>query len=364
MVERREPRRRAPPDHTSFPSPMHRNASRTALARVAPLALLAALVASACGDSEARRAGPEHAPDIQAFDPTSLHEFPDSLASRRDASAAARMPLSPLADSIANRVTFLATFQRTFVAAGRDRRLLADVGRVDTRVETPERMRAYREAATARAPLAVGDRLRLHGTWGASDATVAGYDIWNGRAVATLELPASVDSVVRHADPVVSLAVLADSAALPAVDVCNGREKLSGMLAARAAAVGDSLVAALRGDSTAGSGGPASKVTRLAGCFGDFSAVIFANLAATARRPAREIAVLLDDRGSPSVLSVRDRRFVTHEALLAFDADGDGVDDVAALGRADRSGGTVVLRLDPDGRRLEYVASGFAWENF
>jgi hypothetical protein len=40
------------------------------------------------------------------------------------------------------------------------------------------------------------------------------------------------------------------------------------------------------------------------------------------------------------------------------------VDDVAALGRAERSGGTVVLRLDPDKRRLTYVMSGFAWETF
>jgi hypothetical protein len=40
------------------------------------------------------------------------------------------------------------------------------------------------------------------------------------------------------------------------------------------------------------------------------------------------------------------------------------VDDVAALGRAERSGGTVVLRLDPEKRSLSYVASGFAWETF
>ena len=65
-----------------------------------------------------------------------------------------------------------------------------------------------------------------------------------------------------------------------------------------------------------------------------------------------------------SSLAVNDLRFKTHEALRAFDADGDGVDDVAALGRAERSGGTVVLRLDPDKRRLTYIASGFAWETF
>jgi hypothetical protein len=105
-------------------------------------------------------------------------------------------------------------------------------------------------------------------------------------------------------------------------------------------------------------------VTRLAGCFGDYDAIVFASLAASARDPAREIAVLLDSSGKAAPLSVSDLRFKTHEALRAFDADGDGVDDVAALGRAPRSGGTVLLRLDPEKRRLVYIASGFAWENF
>jgi hypothetical protein len=61
---------------------------------------------------------------------------------------------------------------------------------------------------------------------------------------------------------------------------------------------------------------------------------------------------------------VSDIRFKAHEALRAFDADGDGVDDLAAKGRGERMGGTVVLRLDPAKRRLEYLTGGFGWESF
>jgi hypothetical protein len=348
---------------------MHRPLAQRTLARVAPLlALVAALAVSACGETGAKSASAGQAPDIPAFDTISLLALPDSAAARNIAPAAPRKPLSALADSIANQVTFLATFQRAFVAAGREHRLLVDIGRIDTKLGSPERLHAFREAAAARAPLAIGDRLRLRGRWGASDAVVAGYGEWNGRAVATLDAPQPVDSLARHVDPIVVLALQADSATPPAVDSCDRHGKLPGRLAERASAVGDSLVGVMRAD-TAGkvvtsSKLPASKVTRVAGCFGKDQVIIFANLAANAREPARELVVLVDSAGNVSPLSVSDLRFKTHEALGAFDADGDGVDDVAALGRAERSGGTVVLRLDPEKRSLSYVASGFAWETF
>jgi hypothetical protein len=348
---------------------MLRLLTQRALARVAPLlALVAALALSACGESEAGATSAAEAADIQAFDTTTLLALPESTIATSEEPAAPRKRLSPLADSIANQVTFLATFQRAFVAAGRKQHLLVDIGRIDTKLGTPERLHAFREAAAARSPLAVGDRLRLRGPWGSSDATVAGYDEWNGRAVVTLDAPPLVDSLARNVEPLAALALRADSAMPSVADSCDRRGKLAAPLATRAAAVGDSLIAALRAD-TAGklavSGKPpTSKVTRLAGCFGAYDAIIFANLAATARDPARELAVLLDSSGSASPLAVNDLRFKTHEALRAFDADGDGVDDVAALGRAERSGGTVLLRLDPEKRRLTYIASGFAWETF
>jgi hypothetical protein len=348
---------------------MLRLLTQRALARVAPpIALMAAFALSACGKSEARSTNTGGAPDIQAFDSTTLFALPDSAAAGSGEPAAPRKRLSPLADSIASQVTFLATFQRVFVAAGRKHELLVDIGRIDTKLATPERLRAFREAAAARAPLAVGDRLRLRGPWGVSDATVAGYDEWNGRAVVTLDTPPLVDSLARRVEPMVALALRVDSAAAPVADSCDRRGDLSGRLATRAAAVGDSLISSMRADTVgkpAATGKPpASKVSRLAGCFGDYDVMLFADLAATSRQPARELAVLLDDDGHASPLSVNDLRFKTHEALRAFDADGDGVDDVAALGRADRSGGTVVLRLDPEKRQLTYIASGFAWETF
>jgi hypothetical protein len=340
-----------------------------ALARVAPpLALVAALALSACGESEAKSTGVADASDIPAFDTTSLLTLPEAAMVSSGEPAAPRQRLSPLADSIANQVTFLATFQRAFVAAGRKHNLLVDIGRIDTKLATPERLRAFREAAAVRAPLAVGERLRLRGPWGESDATVAGYDEWNGRAVVTLDAPPLVDSRARRVEPMVALALRADSAKAPAADSCDRRGDLSSGLAARVSAVGDSLIAAMRADTAgkrpASGKPPASKVTHLAGCFGDFHVILFADLAATSREPARELAVLLDDAGSASPLFVSDLRFKTHEALRAFDADGDGVDDVAALGRAERSGGTVVLRFDPEKHRLTYIASGFAWETF
>lgn len=340
------------------------------LARVAPqFALAAALVLSACGESGAKSASAGEAPDIPAFDTISVLALPESASVANAAPAAPRKRLSALADSIGRQVTFLATFQRAFVAAGRHGHLLVDVGRIDTKLGTPERLHAFREAAAAFAPLGVGDRLRLRGPWGEIDAVVDGYREWNGRAVATIDAAPLVDSLARHADPLVVLALRADSAAAPVADRCDQRGKLPGRIAERASAVGDSLVAALRSDTagwaaaTAGKP-PASRVTRVAGCFGTGRVMIFANVDATARQPARELAVLLDSAGGATPLAVNDIRFKTHEALRAFDADGDGVDDVAARGRAERSGGTVVLRLDPEKRRLTYVMSGFSWETF
>jgi hypothetical protein len=339
------------------------------LARVAPLiALGAAIAVAACGESGTEHAAAGGASDIPAFDTISLLALPDSASSANSAPAAPRRKLSALADSVGREVTFLATFQGAFVAAARNGQLLVDIGRIDAKLGTPELLHAFREAAAARAPLSIGDSLRLRGPWGENDAVVTGYGEWKGRAVATIDAPPLVDSLARHSDPLVALALRTDSAAAPVADSCDRRGKLPGRVATRASAVGDSLVAALRSDTVGrvATGGrpPASRVTRVAGCFGDGQVMIFADIGATAHDPAREVAVLLGPKGDVTPLTVNDLRFKTHEALRAFDADGDGVDDVAALGRADRSGGTVVLHFDPDKRRLTYIMSGFAWESF
>jgi hypothetical protein len=93
----------------------------------------------------------------------------------------------------------------------------------------------------------------------------------------------------------------------------------------------------------------------------------------------RERALAFDSLGRVRTLSVRDLRFKAHETLGAFDADGDGDDDLAARGRVTRAGALVVLRLveapapgppasagspppNVPASRLERAAAGFAWE--
>jgi hypothetical protein len=77
-----------------------------------------------------------------------------------------------------------------------------------------------------------------------------------------------------------------------------------------------------------------------------------------------ELAVLVDTAGAVTPLKVNDLRFKVHEALRALDADGDGIDDIALRGHAPRIGGTVILRLDPAKKRLDYLGGGFAWETY
>lgn len=348
---------------------------RTSVRLTSLLALGVALAASACGESGAIGAMEGDTTDIAAVDTASFFAAKSMTRVKSRAPMHPPRALSPLADSVGRNVTFLGSFQRSFVAAGRGGRILVDIGRIDTKLATSAERRAFEEAAGVLAPLRIGDRLRLRGSWGASDVTVAGYDEWKGRAVATLLVPPVVDSLARSKGPLVALAVRVDSAAADsavAADSCARRDAgPSPQLAARRVVVEDSVARILRSDMAgvpAAHGAqeklPPARVTRVNGCFGSGAMVIFANARIPGRETAREIAVLLDTLGNVTPLEVSDLRFKTHEALRAFDADGDGVDDVAALGRAGKTGGTVVLRLDPAKRRLTYVMSGFAWETF
>jgi hypothetical protein len=103
--------------------------------------------------------------------------------------------------------------------------------------------------------------------------------------------------------------------------------------------------------------------TRVPGCFGAAGRVLLlVSLRAGGVEYVRERAVALDDSGAVTPLRVTDYRFTAHDALTAFDADGDGVDDVVAKGTGRATGGTVILKL-ADGRKLQRLASGFAWES-
>jgi len=89
--------------------------------------------------------------------------------------------------------------------------VFADIGRVDAPLKTPSRIHAYAEAVKVLSPVHIGDRFRLHGSWGQDDATVQSFDQWNGRIVAVLAVSPHVDSLARGKAPLVALAVRADA---------------------------------------------------------------------------------------------------------------------------------------------------------
>ena len=276
--------------------------------------------------------------------------------------------LPPLADSIANQMTFLATFQTTFVAASRAKQLLMDIGRVDAKMGSKARVAAYRTAVAQLSPVKVGDHFLLRGPWGSSDVAVTGFGDWHGRIVAKLEAPPNVDSLAREKLALVALAVREDSAMPPTVDSCAHRDPVDSAMLARVAAVRDSLMLILQSDTVRVPPdvlkGRKLTSSQIYGCFGAAHVLLFANSAADVNRYTREFAVLVDTTGRVVPLHVADVRFRVHDAIRALDVDGDGVDDVSAIGRGELTGGTVLLRLDLAKRRLTYVMSGFAWENF
>jgi hypothetical protein len=98
------------------------------------------------------------------------------------------------------------------------------------------------------------------------------------------------------------------------------------------------------------------------GCFADSRMLLVVTLVAGNYEYVRQGAVAVSDSGGATPLAVLDPRFRAHVALHALDADGDGIDDVAMRGRAERMGATVVLRYNLVEKRLERLATGFGWE--
>lgn len=404
-----------------------------------PLSFLAAalLALGACDPSDREEASGAAQAPVASPGPTLATAAMDTLVPQGDTAVptpiAASLPtrargirrrppvLSPRADSLAGRMVFVPRTQSWFITAARGRRLLVDVGRVDADLRDTLRRAAYREAAERLSPLPIGSRLRLRGPWGMEDARVTGFDVWNGRIVATLQLSRTLDSLARRVQPLVgtalrvtpedsAAAVLAeslaawgvtapsDSAALhaahtsagaatrvtPGVAAAIGRDTLPAGLAVDSAAIAcrdtlpdplkeratlvrDSLELDLRLNAMPANerlqGTVSISSSRAAGCFGALGrTLVIVSLRTAANEYVRERLVALDDSGRVTPLRVHDYRFKAHDAIYAFDADGDGIDDLAARGIAERAGALVVLRLDPAAKRAERIAGGFAWE--
>ena len=243
--------------------------------------------------------------------------------------------------------------------------MLLDLGRVDVEVRRDSaRAIAYREAVASRAPMTVGSRLRLYGPWGADDVEVTGFDTWNGRIVATLEVPSHVDSLARRVEPLPAVAVRVDSALPPLRPVC-ARDSLGDDYRQRLAALRDSLEAQLRAEAVPPferlTSSVTVKTTMAHGCFGRGRTVVISSLRAGAHEFVREKILLVAEDGSLAPVRMVASRWRAHEAIYALDADGDGRDDLAVRGSSDRAGGLVVLELQ-EGNRLEKLAGGFNWE--
>ena len=366
-------------------------------------ALLLALGVTACrGDGIDRDTATLEARAAAATQPLSsrLPPAPDSGAAPTDSAPPKAPPppprraLSPLADSIAESIVFAPRTQTWFTAAARGKRMLVDLGRVDTEVrKVPERLAAFREAAADRSPVPIGTRLLLRGPWGTQEVTVAGFDVWNGRVAGVLHGSALVDSLARAVrDPlpaasaqlVESAYAARDSAAAHAAAAATApgapgtpvravtpcvRDTLSTALAERVVYVRDSLDAALRAlAAVPGFEAPRSALTvrssQAPGCFDEGRRVALVVTLRTADASyVQERVVLLDEAGRVTPLRANDLRFKAHDVIYAFDADGDGIDDLAARAATQLAGATVILRLDPKAKRLTRLTGGFAWES-
>jgi hypothetical protein len=295
-------------------------------------------------------------------------------------------PLSPLADSIANGLVFVPRDRSWFPAASRGRHMLVDIGRIDVSLKADSATRsAYVEAVARLSPLPLGTVLRVRGPYAVDEqAKITGFDSWHGRIVARLSVSHLLDSLARAEDMLPATATRIDTVApQPHVDttatgtrpdslqpamapMACSRDTLPTELMTRAIAVRDSLVQFLTDSAKP----PYDRQLATAkvqswwvpGCFGIGRALIIANKRTPDMDFAVERVAVLDSTGKTVPMRFVDLRFHAHDPLYVFDADGDGIDDLAARGHGDRSGGLTILRLDIAARRFVRLVSGFAWE--
>jgi len=311
-------------------------------------------------------------------------------------------PLSPAADSIANGLVFVPVDRAWFQVASRGKHMLVDIGRIDLTLKSDSATRAaYQEAVTRLSPLPLGTLLRIRAPYGIDEQVkITGFDSWHGRIIAKLSVSHLLDSLARAEDMLPATATRIDTVAAHSpsgVDTTHHastgvtttaavttqpiaahgdsmppppppcvRDTLPTDITTRAIAVRDSLVRFLTDSATP----PYERQIATAkvqswwvqGCFGVGRALIVANKRTPEMDFAVERVALLDSTGKTLPVRVVDLRFHAHDPLYVFDADGDGIDDLAARGHGDRSGGLTIMRLDLATRRFVRLVSGFAWE--
>jgi hypothetical protein len=280
--------------------------------------------------------------------------------------------LSDAEQRVADGIAFAPSVVERFVVAARNKRLLLDVGRVDLDLkQDAELLPLVRRVAARVGPLSRVAHVRVRGTWGEEVDSIAGYDVWNGRAVAVLVPGAHADSLLKKNALLVgvatrSLASPDSTPPPPSTAVRCVRDSVPPALPARVALVRDSLVRWVT-DSLKPSYALAAKLVvrgdTASGCFGPWRALVVVTTRTSTFDWSEERTLLVGDDGKPVAARLRDLRLRTHESLVAFDADGDGIDELAARGLAPRMGAQSVLKLDPATRRFSRFASGFAWES-
>ncbi|MFM8603127.1 MAG: hypothetical protein ACKOC2_03420 [Gemmatimonadota bacterium] len=266
-------------------------------------------------------------------------------------------------DSIRPYLVFRPVDESWFVAANRGKRMLLDIGRVDLEVRKDSAVAAaYRIAVAKRAPIAVGTTFQLRGPWGSETVTAQSVDTWNGRIVLVLQGSAVMDSLAQRTATVVASVTTAKD---PNASACV-REPLTADEKKRVQVVRDSLVEVLRAAGLPPYPRLASRVTsassEVAGCFDRAKIALAVSLRTPTLEWTRQRLVLIDAKGVVRAVPLEDFRLKVHDLLHALDADGDGLDDLAAIGRTERGGATSILRYDRAARRFTRLASGLAGE--